>query len=173
MTETDLAMRLEHLERDNKRLKGLVVTILIFAAAFATIGATQQAPEKITAREFDLVDSKGRVRVTIGNLFVEGVECPVIFVSDAKGGTRLMVTEHRGVPSLSLYGTNNPIPGVSVVADTSGRPSVELDDAEGFSMQLGSTSTVKTTTGEKRETSAASITMFGNDEKHRVIWQAP
>jgi hypothetical protein len=40
-------------------------------------------------------------------------------------------------------------------------------------MDLGSSSTTKTITGETQQTSAASIVMFGNDKDHYVIWKAP
>lgn len=51
--------------------------------------------------------------------------------------------------------------------------SISLRDAQGFGMDLGSTSTVVPATGKTQQTSAASIVMFGNGKNHSVIWQAP
>lgn len=52
-------------------------------------------------------------------------------------------------------------------------PAVSLADSAGYSMTLGGASLVSPTTGETRQTSAASIVMFGNSKDHHVIWQAP
>ena len=57
--------------------------------------------------------------------------------------------------------------------DPSGKPWLTLVDPQGFRMDLGDAQTVIPTTGETQQTSAASIVMFGNDEKHHVIWKAP
>lgn len=63
--------------------------------------------------------------------------------------------------------------GVAIGVSNSGAPAVTLSDPQGFSMDLGSTSTQTPTTGATQQTSAASIVMFGNDKQHHVIWQAP
>lgn len=52
-------------------------------------------------------------------------------------------------------------------------PLISLADAQGFGMDLGSTSIGTPATGASENTSAASIVMFGNDKKHHVIWRAP
>jgi hypothetical protein len=46
-----------------------------------------------------------------------------------------------------------------------------IEDEEGFHSVLGVSSTVRTRTGEKHQTSAAALTMFDKDGK--VIWEAP
>jgi len=51
------------------------------------------------------------------------------------------------------------------------RPSLVIKDAQGFYAQLGSADLVTTRTGEERQTSAASLVLFGKDGK--VIWSAP
>jgi hypothetical protein len=173
MTEADLAMRLDRLERDNKRLKRSLAVTLISLLALAAIGATEYVPKKITAHELDIVDDQGRMRVAVGTGFLSGVQRPSVGLFDATGSLRAEIAvEDDGHPSLALYGERN---ASALIADVwpPGKPSLELGDSEGFTMDLGSTSTVKPSTGEKQQTSAASITMFGNDKKHRVIWQAP
>lgn len=64
-------------------------------------------------------------------------------------------------------------PSVNMAVSPSGGANITLQDAQGFSTDLGSTGTVTQATGETQHTSAASITMFGNDKDHHVIWQAP
>ncbi|HVC00147.1 MAG TPA: hypothetical protein VNJ12_12555 [Candidatus Dormibacteraeota bacterium] len=63
-----------------------------------------------------------------------------------------------------------PLPRLSIGGES---PSITLSDSQGFEMDLGSTSEVEATSGATKQTSAASIVMFGNDKKHHVIWQAP
>lgn len=65
MTETELTNRLERLERDNRRLKGLGVAALVLAAALGAVYAARPVPEKITAREFDVADASGNVRIRL------------------------------------------------------------------------------------------------------------
>lgn len=64
-------------------------------------------------------------------------------------------------------------PSVDMSVSSSGRTSITLQDAQGFSTDLGSTDTVIQATGATQQTSAASIVMFGNDKRHHVIWRAP
>jgi hypothetical protein len=65
MTEIELARRLEKLERDNRRLKGIGIAALVLAAALGAIAATSPVPEKITAHEFEVVDGNGRTRAIL------------------------------------------------------------------------------------------------------------
>lgn len=61
MTEADLVNRLEKLERDNRRFKRLALAALVLPIALVSIYATRPVPQKITAHEFDVVDSAGKV----------------------------------------------------------------------------------------------------------------
>ncbi|HVA02031.1 MAG TPA: hypothetical protein VMV34_10280 [Terriglobia bacterium] len=73
MSETDLAQRIETLERDNRRLKRVLavagpalLVALGFLYAFPRSSARMRlrsAADVIHAREWDLVDSSGRVRL--------------------------------------------------------------------------------------------------------------
>lgn len=57
--------RLEKLERDNRRFKRLALAALVLPIALVSIYATRPVPDKITAHEFDVVDSAGRVRIKL------------------------------------------------------------------------------------------------------------
>ena len=238
MTETELANRLEKLERDNRRLKRLGAAALVLAAALGAIYATRPVPEKITAREFDVVDDAGRVRIRLsttpgetsvrvldaqghsaasmeerpGSSWVMagnfggnaamldssatfGSEVSVSYspwhvVSAGKSGKALrdavssyltrvvsapsvsMSVSPSGVSSVGLYDSEGKgLTEMDVLP--SGEPSITLRDAQGFRTDLGSTSTLIPATGQTQHTSAASIVMYGNDEKHHVIWKAP
>ncbi len=76
-------------------------------------------------------------------------------------------------PSITI----NDKEGGEAVLDSSGAtfrgdaPRITLTDDEGFQAVLGSTGTVETRTGRTNQTSAASLILFGKDEK--VIWSAP
>jgi hypothetical protein len=59
---------------------------------------------------------------------------------------------------------------------STGQPTLTLKDQDGFRMDLGYVGYKGTKIGAptvKGYSSAASIIMFGNDEKHHVIWNAP
>lgn len=168
MTESEIADRLERLERDNRRLKGFALGVLVLAAALGGIYAKQPAPNRILAHEFDVTDSSGKVRVILG-------------VDPTGEGLALLGADGEVGAEMTLYPSGNKLialndaqdqPRVAMWVD-SGEPQISLRDARGFSMDLGSTGTVSARTGETQQTSAASIVMFGNDKDHRVIWQAP
>jgi hypothetical protein len=215
MSDTELVKRLERLERAHRRLKGFALGALVLATALATIYATQPVPNVITAHEFDVVDSSGRVRVRMnvdtnrsaielydvhgmeraelslnssgepkivltdaqGNsragMFVNPSGEPNIVLGDAKGKPRAgMTIDSSGTPSITLNDAQG-MKRASMSVNSSGAPSIGLSDAKGFAMDLGSTQTVTPPKGETQQTSSASIVMFGNDQKHLVIWRAP
>jgi hypothetical protein len=68
--------------------------------------------------------------------------------------------ESSAEPGLFLHGT----------AD-SGPPNIEVVDADGFETLMGGSEPVTPATGEKYTRSAASIVMFGKDNK--MLWSAP
>lgn len=167
MTDTELARRVERLERDNRRLKRLGAAALVLAAAMGAIYATRPVPQKITAREFDAVDASGKVRVTLGTL--QGVAGePTLTLTgqnrqtllEAPGLVMLISNSHEGASAITI-GASHGLPGIM------------LADGQGFEMDLGSAKTVAPKTGATQQTSAASIVMFGNDKKHHIIWSAP
>lgn len=180
MADTELAKRLEKLERDNTRLKRGGLALLVLLVALTTIYATRPVPDVIKAHKFEAVDSAGAPQVVVGavspngpwiSLGIQKVPRNVgnfnygaVTISDSKSfgpSIRLMHLLQRGTGGVDL--------GVSL----SDEPQISLFDAQGFTMDLGSTNTVTQKTGETQQTSAASIIMFGNGKKHLVIWQAP
>lgn len=215
MSDAELVSRIVNLERDNRRLKAFAFGALVLAAALGGIYATRSIPLKITAHEFDVVDSSGRARV---NMRVQSDGIAIIEVDDAQGVPRVaMMTNASGAPSVNVFneqgheiaslGSSNLGGGDVAVEDSqgqtraiigatdslggsdfwlydasgnrraamtvsaSGAPAIQLSDARGFNMYMGSTSMESPTTGVKQQTSAASIVMSGKD--HHVIWQAP
>lgn len=207
MTETELTTRLERLERDNRRLKGLAVAVLVLAAGLSLYDAAgvhaapQSVPEKISAHEFDVVDSLGTPRIIMGSdpdtqthggpfirlydakgvqrLMMEvssdtsEVGGPSVWLLDAKGELRaLMGLSPDGLSSLNFFADRGRA-GARIEVLPTGAPDITLRDPQGFEMHLGHTETVTPKTGQTQQTSAASIVMFGNDEKHHIIWQAP
>lgn len=84
MIDTDLARRVEKLERENRRLKRMALLPLVLIAGLGTmyiascstrgkpggqqrdfLGSATRIPDRVTAREFDVVDSSGRVRIRL------------------------------------------------------------------------------------------------------------
>lgn len=188
MAETEIARRLEKLERDNRRLKGFAIAALVLAAAFGAVYATQSVPQKITAHEFDVLDSSGKVGISVRGRMIN--------VFDAESGLpRLQIGnvwptvvgiwlfEGHGSRTVELFPKAAESSDISLF-DThgkprmrmgllSGEPNIRLNDTRGFEMELGSMQTLAPATGTTEKTSAASIIMFGNDKDHHAIWQAP
>src|SRR5262249_44320209 len=112
---------------------------------------------------------------------------------DTDGNDRLIVdVDRNGEPAIRLSGT--PDSGLLLIAgpykkygpaiflsDTKSvieisqietdRPSIRIQDKDGFLAKLGSADLVTAGTGETGKTSAASMILFGKDGK--VIWKAP
>lgn len=193
MNERELVARLAKLERSNRRLKHGALAVVVLAAALGAMAATRPVPDKITAHEFNLVDAAGKVRV---NISLAGGE-PTIAFNDAREFTRLQMdlamgephiqlwdaavrpSERRWVPvadpripDIAIFSAQGSAPAIVLGVGAKDTPSITLSDSHGFGMNLGSTGMV-TRAGATQQTSAASITMFGNDKNHHVIWQAP
>lgn len=77
--------RLFALERQNRRLRGAVVILVLLAGMLLWLGAAEQRliPQRIQAQEFVL--------------------------SDADGTTRAALTLRNGQPKLELYGENGKV----------------------------------------------------------------
>ncbi len=216
MTDKEFAERLEKLERDNRRLKrvaaaGVALAALlgvIYAVACSSAGNIANSAEKITAREFDVVDGRGKVRIQIavdcapatncwpsikmfdqdgnavtsisaGELTVSGGAETATLLRDhlqfsvAAKGSKPRVTAELGSCSgggglLSLQGNN-----ASYVLVNANSPNIELRDSEGYMMDLGAVDLTAVVSGQTSQTTADSIVMFGNDNKHHLIWRAP
>lgn len=218
MTHNDFARRLENLERDNRWLKrvaagGIAVAAVlsvIYAFSCSSQNAIDGTPssERITARELDMVDGTGKVRVQIsmnctaatnclpeirlfgkdgnpltsigaGTLTVSGESGAASLQSDhlqfsvaAKDSARRVTAElgsgTGGGGLLSLAGN-----GQSYVRVNADSPGVEIQDSQGYTMNLGAVDLTTVITGQTSRTTADSIVMFGNDKKRHLIWRAP
>lgn len=187
MSETELVERLERLERAHRRLKGFALAALVLVTALATIYATQPVPQKITAHEFDVVDSSGSVGIRMGEANVEirdaksglprvligslsASDSVGIWLFDGRGSQTVTLTDlQRSESNICLFDTLGTPRATIALAQS--QPVIKLIDPQGFGMDLGSTQTVTPTTGRTQQNSAASIVMFGKDKK--LIWQAP
>ncbi|HEX8711351.1 MAG TPA: hypothetical protein VF730_05720 [Terracidiphilus sp.] len=203
MTDKEIARRLEKLERDNRRLKRVAFAGMALAAALVVIysvacssGGIKPGAEKVTAREFDMVDSAGKVRVKIAmdcsqaancrpeirlfgvatgsgeqeeaSLLGDRLQFSVSSKGSAPGITAEVGSGSGGGGLLSLEGA-----GGSYVRANANSPSIEMKDAQGYVMDLGSVDLTTVLSGESSQTTADSIVMFGNDSKHHMIWRAP
>jgi hypothetical protein len=207
MTDNEFARRLEKLECANRRLKHIAFAGLALAAALGVLysiactsgrnsAGLKPDAEKVTAREFNLVDSAGNLRVKIAMNCSQASNCrPEIRLIDAATdsgeqkeasllGDRLQfsvsskgssptITAQLGSGSgggglLSLEGNNG-----GYVRANANAPSVELKDAQGYVMDLGASDLTTVVSGKTSQTTADSIVMFGNDNKHHLIWRAP
>jgi hypothetical protein len=94
MSESELVDRLERLERAHRRLKGFALAALVLATALTMIYATQPAPQTITAHEFNVVDSSGKVRVRVSMECSSTTECePTIRLFDKDQSARTTIRE--------------------------------------------------------------------------------
>lgn len=207
MTDNEFARRLERLERDNRRLRQIAFAGIALAAALGVLysvacssGRNQAVikpdAERVTAREFDMVDKAGKVRVKIAMDCSQASNCrPEVRLMDAATdsgeqkvasllGDRLQfnvsskgsapaITSQLGSGSgggglLSLHGN-----GGGYIEANANAPNIELKDAQGYVMDLGASDLTTVVSGKTSQTTADSIVMFANDNKHHLIWRAP
>lgn len=219
MTEKEFARRLEILERDNRRLKRLAAAGMALAAALGVIYAVacssdrnspvvKPGAEKVAAREFDVVDSAGKLRIQMAVSCLPPTNCwPSIkmFDQDGKEATSMRagaVTVSNNEQAASLLGDHlqfslagkgsAPLVTAELGSGTGGggllsltgrdggyvlanpnSPSIELKDAQGYVMDLGAVDLTAVLSEQNSQTTADSVVMFGNDQKHHLIWRAP
>jgi hypothetical protein len=80
MEESELISRIENLERSNRRLKRLGISVMALVAGLVTIAATRPVPDKIVAHEFEAVDAHGTPRV-----IVSAVHDPIVSITGEAG----------------------------------------------------------------------------------------
>lgn len=93
-----LQVRLDALEKQNRRLKYIVGAAVLAFILTGLMGLTQ--PHRIVeAEQFVLRDSQGRVRITIGTPKSSGAavglqpDDPAIWITDEKGQDRAILTK--------------------------------------------------------------------------------
>ena len=162
MSEIELVERLERLERAHRRLKGFALAALVLAATsmlakqtkLAVTYAAEPVPNVITAHEFDVVDSLGKVRVSMDagqsmptirlydaqgkpklQMLVSPFDSlPMIALNDAKGKESAQITvEPGGGPDIILFNPASEVlqMGARIHINQSGEPSIEILDAKG------------------------------------------
>jgi hypothetical protein len=196
---SELEARLEKLERQNRRLKSLGLVFLLIVLSGLLLAQTSRKPahaapasaasvtyDTLVVHRLELRDEAGKLR----GLLVVKNGVPSLRLYDAAGKPRAWLTvDGEGAPGLWFYdaaGMSRAVLGVTSVVpyfallDDAGKggvfinqDSLSVTDAQGFESVVGVTGLETPATGETHTTSAASIVMFGNDKKHRVIWQAP
>lgn len=167
-SQDSLLLRVEKLEAANRKLRLLATLPLLFLCVLVVSGQRRPS-ESLVTQKLILKDGSGTIRAELG-LANAGV---YLHLSDPKGVVQAALgvagDENKSYLNLSSGGAFNAMH----LQMAEGKPSIELYDASGFETVIGAASTVSARTGEEHKTSAASITMFGNDKGRRVIWQAP
>jgi hypothetical protein len=179
--------RLENLERQNWRMKLTGLAMLVIAGVAVLMGqAPPVLPRTITAAEFVLVDAQGRTRADLE--MVEGrprlalldehenpratlaalAEGSGLELNDANGARRVTLKAYSDGPGLALFDSDGTTRRATLSSDTGG-PTLDLKDAYGFRTEIGVTGLISPETGETHKTTAASITMFGNN---KMLWSA-
>ena len=187
----DLGLRIEKLEHANRRLTLLALSgPLLLLLVSAVEQAPSREPKVITAdavfaREFFVSDQNGSgtVRITADE------DGPAVILARKRQQVQMVVqTEPRlmmytgdrsrawfglydGAASVGLAGAKKDGSGIHVSADAGGSGAVSITDADGYSAVLGKSELVTSATGSRTARSAASLVMFGKD--NRVIWSAP
>lgn len=193
MLTTSIEDRLARLERQNQRLRILMLALIVIAAGGMLLSSVRpvraQAPawkRTVEAEGFVLRDANGRVRAVLdmsagwpGLVLFDSSGRPVIglegtpvgqeislgtpggeeaILGVTKGGAGLTFSDRPFHPNVKLEGS----------ADSS---SLTLKDSGGFESVIGHTALTTPATGEKSQSSAASIHLF--NKKGNVIWAAP
>lgn len=127
MREAEIASRLEKLERDNKRLKAVVLAAAVVAAALSAIYATRPLPRVVRAREFEVVDNSGDVRARLSGDWNE----PTVGLFDTHGRARAMMSVlPNGSPAIVLSDAQSN-PRAVIGVNPGGAPGITLYDAQG------------------------------------------
>jgi hypothetical protein len=121
----------------------------------ARIGADENGPS------LDLFTKEGGLAGL--SIYKDG---PSLTLVKVRGGTLFAEVDEDG-SSLVLSGLGG---STNAAVDKHG-PNLSLKDPEGFKTSIGSQELVTPTTGEKHQTSAASIHLL--DPKGKILWSAP
>jgi hypothetical protein len=108
-----ICQRIERLERENRNLKRIGFTTVLFVFCVALMGLARQSHPVVEAQKIVVLDSQGRPRITLGTPSSSGAgfglqtDDPAIWMSDENGTDRLILTtdgirlsDERGRPRL-------------------------------------------------------------------------
>jgi hypothetical protein len=189
---TEILSRLERVESQNRTLKrGGMVAALLVAMVFImgqarpnrTLRAESIKADTVDAKVISLRDESGEQQVLLKStpfpILLIGKQGNQVSLSNgtpgsAAGSALLLDDGENGHvllsskdPSLLFFGKS----GTASLEVRPEGPSFELKDKEGFEAKIGSASLMTVNTGEKHQTSAASVVLLGKDKK--VLWSAP
>ncbi|HET6144312.1 MAG TPA: hypothetical protein VFE02_12460 [Candidatus Acidoferrales bacterium] len=202
-----LEIRIERLEKQNRRFKMGALTLLAALVSVSLLGQTKQTrkpapkaaaapaapgtPDQIEAHSFVLKDSTGKVRAELSmtgtgpglklrdeagtalvtlSLNDSAPQGPILLMSDPqhKAGVSVSVLSGNG-SQLSLVGERPDIQARMAVAPAG--TSFEMSDAEGFTTSIGNGLQTAKSNKQPKQTTAASITLYGKDRK--LLWSTP
>lgn len=184
----EILARLDRLERQNKRLKGVaVVFILMTACALLMAAQTRQPAKVIEAQAFVVKNERGKALAHFGLNDKGGVGMTIeksgegVLVSLGAGGLffshiynqewqQSLLTE-TGLEIKHTYLRSNLDTNRIGLRASGINSSIELEDAAKYKTVIGTAELVNKRTGNETTTSSASIRMF--DSKGDVLWAAP
>jgi hypothetical protein len=180
--------RLDKLERQHRGLKQAALAAVLIIGVVALMSAGKSVPDVVSARGFVLKDANDKTRAQLATYGI--TDDPMLRLYDERGKERAALYLAFGVPILALSDGNARVEaslttlmgphlqlvgkaGNATISSDSDGPNIWLDDNEGFQTIIGHTGLTTPLSGEKHNTSAASIVMVGNDRNHHIIWKAP
>jgi hypothetical protein len=117
--------RLEKVERQNRRLRGAGIAVLVLAVAGLLMGQAMPRARKVEAERFLLEDETGKVRA----MLMVDKDGPGLFLYDENGKTRFGASVDKDGSGLGLLDENGN-PRVALVVGTDG-PILTLTDENG------------------------------------------
>ena len=151
-----LIRRIEHVEKQNRRIKGLALVLGIVLIAVMGIGATAMQDgnfRKITVQEVVVVDKMGKNKIHIGT-------------SDEGSGVKILNNAGKRVIGLGLS-TDEQGNGI-VIADNSGMPRLGLGMEEGIPSMAITTSQGKKVLGIGGDKDGYGFVVMDANEVERV-----
>jgi hypothetical protein len=108
-------------------------------------------------------DESGRTRVRLGGLspgltFYDETDNTTVYLDGGGLGPRLLFYDSAGRIKVHLGGSG---------------PSLDLIDGDRNEADIGVTDAPNPATGELQSTTAASIVMIANGDRHKILWRAP
>jgi len=172
----DINVRLEKLERENRRMKKIGIAAIVFASVLFISGQAK-SNKVVEANEFRLLDASGKERASL-HVFHGQAELSIgsdVLLGTDPNGPFLIMGPSTGKGTMTLNPDNlsleGPVGKFIVTLDESDGPNLTIEDNEGYSSVLGRSDLVQTKTGKKEQTPAASLVLFAKDKK--VLWAAP
>ena len=147
----------------------------------------------IATSELDLLDENQKTQGMLSTLGSNPEHGGTLFIlSGTSGKPQVMLTTGKDGPSLDMMNASgvtemsmnvsNSVSWVNLGEDKnekdkiklttgSGESSIEVSDSSGFTATLGKASLTSSRYGETRQTSGASLTLFGKDG--HILWMSP